>query len=162
MDETFVGGKPRYRGGERPRDEYGRFKRGPRPGFQDKKRPVVGMVERNGRVRAWATNDRRTSTIRPLVEAHVMPETMVFTDEAKQYDLLPRYGYPHKRVTHSAKVYVDGVYIQTINMRTKSSTARVVAFTRAFPGGGVHRIKVVVVGLDPARLFRLDAFVVSK
>ena len=61
-----------------------------------------------------------------------------------------------------AKVYVDGVYIQTINMRTKSSTSRLVAFTRAFPGGGVHRIKVVVVGLDPARLFRLDAFVVSQ
>jgi hypothetical protein len=61
-----------------------------------------------------------------------------------------------------AKVYVDGIYITTINMRTTASTSRVVAFTHAFPGGGTHRIKLVVVGLDPARLFRLDAFVVSK
>jgi hypothetical protein len=61
-----------------------------------------------------------------------------------------------------AQVYVDGAYIQTINMRTSSSTSRVVAFTRAFAGGGTHRIRIVVLGRDPARLFRLDAFVVSK
>jgi subtilisin len=61
-----------------------------------------------------------------------------------------------------AKVYVDGVYITTINMRTTASTSRVVAFTQAFPSGGTHRIKLVALGLDPARLFRLDAFVVSK
>lgn len=61
-----------------------------------------------------------------------------------------------------AQVYVDGVYITTVNMRTKSSTSRVVAFTRAFRGGGKHRIRLVVLGKDPAKLFRLDAFVVSK
>jgi hypothetical protein len=61
-----------------------------------------------------------------------------------------------------AKIYIDGVYITTINMHTKTSTSRYVAFTRAFPGGGRHRIQVVVVGTVPARPFRLDAFVVSK
>jgi hypothetical protein len=61
-----------------------------------------------------------------------------------------------------AQVYVDGVYIKTINMRTKSSTSRIVAFARAFAGGGKHSIRLVVIGKAPARLFRLDAFVVSK
>ena len=61
-----------------------------------------------------------------------------------------------------AQVFVDGVYITTINMRTLSSPSRMVAFTRSFANGGQHRIRLVVVGKDPVPLFRLDAFVISK
>ena len=62
----------------------------------------------------------------------------------------------------SAKVYVDGVYVKTISMRTRSSTSRVVVFTRYFAAGGRHRIELVAVGTGPHPLFRLDAFVISK
>ena len=61
-----------------------------------------------------------------------------------------------------ARIYVDGAYVTTLNMHTRTSTSRLVAFTRAFPGGGQHRIKVVVIGTRPVLVFRLDAFVVSK
>ena len=81
----------------RNRDEYGRFKRGPRPRSQpDAKKPIVGMVERDGDVRAFVTDDVKTRTIQPLVDAHVLPESMVYTDEA-QYSLLSRTGYEHRR-----------------------------------------------------------------
>ena len=106
VDETFVGGRPRYR---QPR-------KGPRS-YDDPtaKKPVVGMVERGGQVKAWVTDDVKTRTIRPLMVGHVMPASTVFTDEAQQYGLVRRSGYQHKRVNHAALVYVDGdVHTNTI------------------------------------------------
>jgi hypothetical protein len=61
-----------------------------------------------------------------------------------------------------ARVYVDGVYIRTINMRTVTSSSRQVAFTRDFPAGGTHTITLRVVGTGSYRLFRLDAFVIAR
>ncbi len=106
VDETFVGGRPRF----------GQPRRGPRSRSDPTaKKPVVGMVERGGNVRAWVTSDVTTRTIRPLVEGHVLPASMVFTDDAGQYGLVHRSGYQHQRVNHSAKVYVDGdVHTNTI------------------------------------------------
>ena len=44
-----------------------------------------------------------------------MPASMVYTDEARQYGLVRRAGFPHRRVNHSAHVYVDGdVHTNTI------------------------------------------------
>ena len=118
-DETFFGGKPRYRqgdGDDRPRDEYGRIKRGPRARNRpDAKKPIVGMVERGGSVKAWVTPDVKTRTIQPLMTEHVLPATMVYTDEARQYGLVSRNGYGHRRIQHKARIYVDGdVHTNTI------------------------------------------------
>ncbi len=105
-DETFYGGKPRYH----------QNRRGPRKRTDPTaKKPVVGMVERGGSVKAWVTSDVKSRTIRPLMQEHVLPASMVFTDEAHQYGLVGRSGYHHRRVNHSAKVYVDGdVHTNTI------------------------------------------------
>ncbi len=106
IDETFVGGKPRYR---QPR-------KGRRPASDPTaKKPVVGMVERGGNVKAWVTEDVKTKTIRPLMEAHILPASMVFTDDAQQYGSVRRSGYQHRRINHSARVYVDGdIHTNTI------------------------------------------------
>jgi transposase len=46
---------------------------------------------------------------------HVLPDAQVFTDETPAYKRLPRYGYYHRRVHHTAKVYVFGdVHTNTI------------------------------------------------
>lgn len=37
-----------------------------------------------------------------------MPATTIFTDEAYAYEPLTSLGYPHRRVHHAAKIYVDG------------------------------------------------------
>ena len=99
IDETFMGGKPRHRG-TRP---------GPR-GKADptSKIPVVGMVERQGNVKAWVAPDVKWSTIRPLVMPHLMPAATVFTDDATQYRGGQFHGYHHRRINHSARVYVNG------------------------------------------------------
>jgi hypothetical protein len=61
-----------------------------------------------------------------------------------------------------ARVYIDGVYITTINMRSASWTSRQVAFTRSFATAGRHTISVRVVGTGTYPQFRLDAFVVAR
>ncbi len=66
---------------------------------------------------------------------------------------------PHRG---KAKVYIDGVYVGTINMKTKTSTSRLVAFTRVFARGGTHTITLRVVGTGSYPLFRVDAFVILR
>jgi transposase len=112
-DETFFGG--RMRAGETNRRRaLGLTQRGP----ATKPRPVVfGAVERGGRVRTTIIGKARTAEAasRALCE-FVLPSAMVYTDDWAGYDPLSKIGYKrHRRINHSARVYVDGaVHTQTI------------------------------------------------
>jgi transposase len=96
MDETYVGGKPRV-GDKMTRQE--RYER---------KVPVWAAVERGGQVRAKVLPHASIPLTRPKVRKFVLPASMVFTDESTLYDSLHRDGYHHKRIKHSAQVYVEG------------------------------------------------------
>lgn len=79
------------------------------------KTPIVGAVERGGKVTAKVAANVRKSTLIPLVTEYVMPAATVFTDEHQAYEGLAKKGYEHHRVNHSAKVYVRGnVHTNTI------------------------------------------------
>lgn len=103
IDEMYHGGKRKNGTG--------------RPAAGDKKKmPVVGMVERKGRVVARATNDVKSATLLGLVREYVLPKSTVYTDELKNYggikalrskDGKPA-GYQHRRINHSSGVYVIG------------------------------------------------------
>lgn len=116
MDETWIGGRPRYKQGELPKDQWGRTKRGPRPAsHRTQKKPVFGMVERGGRVVALTVPSSRKVSLLPHVETRVLPASTVYTDELKSYDSLTKRGYAHKRVQHKERIYVSGdVHTQTI------------------------------------------------
>jgi hypothetical protein len=66
---------------------------------------------------------------------------------------------PHRG---KVKVFIDGVYIRTVNMRSVAWTSRHIVFTANFAKGGTHRIDFQAVGTGTYPLVRLDAFVVSK
>jgi transposase len=111
MDETFVGGKPR--------NSHRRIaaERGwnAQQYAWERKAVVFGAVERGGRIRAEVVPDSRASTVVPMAQEFVLPGAMVFTDDYLGYDKLHTKGYPHRRIKHSARVYVDGdVHTQTI------------------------------------------------
>jgi transposase-like protein len=76
----------------------------------DTKTPVVGVVERKGRVRAYATLDTKRDTVMGIIKEHVLPQSLVFTDDYSVYDDLRfhRNEYTHRRINRSAKVYVVG------------------------------------------------------
>ncbi len=98
MDETYFGGRRKY--------GVGRPMRGDK-----KKTMVVGMVERGGRVKAMTGNSHSGAVLLGLATEHILPATTVFTDELPSYDgldYMPMKGYVHKRIKHSARVYVVG------------------------------------------------------
>jgi transposase len=101
VDETFVGGKAKnMHEWKRKEKIQGRGAVG--------KVPVVGAVERGGRVVAKTAEHVSAETLLPFVREHVMPESTIFTDEHAGYGEVGQSGYAHRRVHHSAKVYVIG------------------------------------------------------
>lgn len=105
VDETFYGGKPRA---AEKRNREGRLRTFYRPN-------VVGMVERGGRVRARIVPDRKLPTLDQAVKTHVLPESILVTDDYRAYQTISKGYGGHWRINHSEKVYVDGdVHTNTI------------------------------------------------
>lgn len=78
--------------------------------------PVVGVMERQGRVRAVAVPNVQPKTILPIVAETVEKGATVHTDEFATYDELESMGYAHKRIVHAEKTYVTGdIHTQTID-----------------------------------------------
>lgn len=95
-DETYVGGLRRLNS------------------WKKSKTPVMGIVERKGRVRAKAIDDMSYYSIIPFVEKNVRKGATLYTDGAKVYRELRPY-YKRGRVLHSRKEYVKGnIHTNTI------------------------------------------------
>lgn len=91
-DETYIGGKRR---GKRGRGAEG-------------KSIVMGIAERNGKIKVKVIPNVKAKTLIPQIAGNVKPTSTVYTDELSSYKSLPRLGYKHLIVNHSEKVYVDG------------------------------------------------------
>jgi transposase len=108
VDETAMGGKPRASDGRMTRQEAVIWSK-------RKKTTVVGMVERRGRIRATLAENREQLPVRSIVEQHVLPSSIVFTDEWAGYRKLDQHFASHRRIRHAEKIYVEGdVYTNTI------------------------------------------------
>ncbi len=101
MDETYIGGKPR-KGGD------GKTKGGPRKrGRGTKKTPVVGMMERGGRVRAQKATKLSYKKLSTLVRGNIdRDDAVLMTDQYNSYFRMQEI-IDHKVVDHG-KCYVDG------------------------------------------------------
>jgi transposase len=107
VDETWSGGRIRRSDSARG-TQFVKSKMSYRP-------TVLGMVERGGRVRARIISDRGTRAIHGAVKRHVLPSSMLFTDEWDAYKTVAPTYRGHRRVKHLAHVYVDGeAHTQTI------------------------------------------------
>jgi transposase len=109
-DETFVGGKPR----QSYRNEVARRGWNMQTAYWDRKAIVFGAVQRGGQVRAGVIPTSRGHVVRNKVREYVLPASTVYTDDFSAYNRLSG-KYTHRRINHSARVYVDGdVHTQTI------------------------------------------------
>jgi hypothetical protein len=61
-----------------------------------------------------------------------------------------------------ARVYIDGVYRTTIDLRTSTLQHRRVVYARTFSASGAHTIELRVVGTTGRPMVSLDAFVVLR
>jgi transposase len=112
-DETFIHGKSRA--GDRRRAIKAGLNKFTPTHWNDK--PIVfGVVERGGRVRATVIPDSKAATVTGKVREYVLPESLIYTDDWTGYTRLGQQGYYHRRINHSARVYVEGdVHTQTID-----------------------------------------------
>ncbi|KSA15310.1 IS1595 family transposase [Maribacter dokdonensis] len=102
-DETFVGGKNKNRHANK------KIK-----GSSDDKAPVLGMVERNGKVIAKQIPNTTYETLSIEILKSVKETAKLYTDEYTSYKRLKRV-YDHQVVKHSQYQYVQGrVHTNTI------------------------------------------------
>ena len=99
-DETYYGG---YRsGGKRGRGAPG-------------KTPIVGLVERDGRVRVKVISSVSTRNVFRFIYLNVEKGSSLYTDELAVYNYAEKWGYEHDTVNHRRWEYVRGkVHTNTI------------------------------------------------
>lgn len=100
VDETWVGGDAK----NMHHAKRERFKM--KGGRRDHKTGVIGLVERQGRVRAKVIKDAQGKTLIPIVREHVAEGSNLHTDSLHAYELLAS-DYIHSVVNHSIE-YVRG------------------------------------------------------
>ncbi len=98
-DETFVGGKNRFR----HHDKKVKYS-GDRM-FQDKT-PVWGAIDQDGMVRCVTLPDTHSQTITPVVDKVVEKGAILVTDEWQGYKTVAQH-YQHEVVVHARKQYLN-------------------------------------------------------
>ncbi len=99
VDETFIGGLSRNMHLDK------RALRITGTGGKDKT-PVMGILERGGKVRTSVIANRRKKALQAKVREHVSAGSAIFTDALQSYEGLDR-EYAHQVIDH-AVAYVDG------------------------------------------------------
>ena len=68
--------------------------------LEKEKPPIFGMIQRGGQVVIRMLENVKQTTIKPLITATIVPDTLVYTDEYAIYGSLEEWGYGHKSVCH--------------------------------------------------------------
>jgi len=99
VDETFIGGLAR--------NMHKKVREAKIHGTGGKdKTAVMGVLKRDGEVRAFVVDDRKKGTLQAKVRENVAPGSEIFTDALRSYEgLTPEYA--HKAVDHAER-YVEG------------------------------------------------------
>ena len=62
---------------------------------------VFGLLKRNGKVYTVAVPNTQTATLLPIIREQVKPDSIVYTDCYKSYDVLDVSEFSHLRINHS-------------------------------------------------------------
>jgi transposase-like protein len=118
FDETYIGGKPRgharYAQAIKP---DGTRKLGPAVDFAERKTPVVGGIERDGRVKVRVAMNLTRGELKKHVIDMVDEAAHLQTDQLPTYKAIAERFASHERVRHNAGQYVrytlDGTQVTT-------------------------------------------------
>jgi len=107
MDETYVGGKPRKSNDKDKKDKNKR-------GRGTKKIPVVGMVERDGDIRAFVSKKINADKLSQLVRKNInTKKSILVNDEFKGYYRMHKI-LPHVSVDHSKAYAIGKIHTNTM------------------------------------------------
>jgi len=90
VDESYFGGA---RKGKRGRGAGGKV-------------PVFGLLKRGGKVFTKVIPDDKASTLMPIIQEKVIPDSIVYSDCWRGYNVLDVSEFKHYRINHS-KLFVD-------------------------------------------------------
>lgn len=90
VDESYFGGT---RKGKRGRGAAGKV-------------PVFGLLKRGGRVYTKIIPDASSATLIPIIERKVVPDSIVYSDCWRGYNVLDVSDFRHYRINHS-KLFAD-------------------------------------------------------
>jgi transposase len=90
VDESYFGG---VRKGKRGRGAAGKV-------------PVFGLLKRGGKVYTVAVKDTKSDTLIPIIASKIQPDSIVYTDSYRSYDVLDITDFHHMRINHS-KLFAD-------------------------------------------------------
>jgi len=85
VDESYFGGT---RKGKRGRGAGGKI-------------PVFGLLKRGGRVYTKIIPDASSATLIPIIERKVIPDSIVYSDSWRGYNVLDVSAFKHYRINHS-------------------------------------------------------------
>jgi transposase len=85
IDESYFGG---YQRGKHGRGAAGKV-------------PVFGLLKRGGRVYTAMIPDTKRGTLMPIIRDRVVPDSIVYTDSYRVYDVLDVSEFRHFRIDHS-------------------------------------------------------------
>ena len=105
MDECYIGGKHENMHASKKQKAKA-------------KAVVFGMVERDGRVKAFHVKSSKTYDLQPSIYANVQEGSVVLTDESKSYHVL-HWNYKHHAVNHSKKEYVKSKKVKFNNEKAE-------------------------------------------
>lgn len=99
-DETFVGGRPRYRGTvANPITKRGKGTR---------KQPVLAVLERGGRVRTQVVANVTGDNVKAFLSKHVDFGSRLMTDQESAHGPVGKRLHRHEFVNHGAREYARG------------------------------------------------------
>ena len=98
VDESYFGG---VRKGRRGRGAAGKI-------------PVFGLLKRGGKVFTKIIPDATSSTLLPIIRDKVVPDSIVYTDAFKSYNVLDVSEFRHCRINHSEHFAVRKNHINGI------------------------------------------------
>ena len=101
VDETFVGGKNKNR-------HYHKKIDGSQGRSAKDKTPVVGVMQRGGKVHTTVVSDTKAETLHPIIVNAVKKGSIVITDEWRAYQGMD--GFSHVMVNHSEGEYTRGAF----------------------------------------------------
>lgn len=90
VDESYFGGHRKGNGG---RGAAGKV-------------PVFGLLKRGGKVYTKIIPDASSTTLIPIIEKKVIPDSIVYSDCWKGYNVLDVSDFKHSRINHS-KLFAD-------------------------------------------------------
>jgi transposase len=85
VDESYFGGA---RKGKRGRGAAGKV-------------PVFGLLKRGGKVHAMMIPDAKSLTLMGIIRERIKPDSIVYTDSFRSYDVLDVSEFHHHRINHS-------------------------------------------------------------